>query len=74
MLVQLKRIRTSRSLEEALQVRLDFRWLAEARSIDHTTISNIGECPEQGIEFYSPAGPENPAYREGEKGGLFVMP
>lgn len=37
----LKRIRTSRSLEEALQVRLDFRWLAEGRSIDHSTIANF---------------------------------
>lgn len=35
----LKRIRTSRSLEDALQVRLDFRWLAEGRSIDHSTIA-----------------------------------
>lgn len=32
------RITSSRSLEEALQVRLDFRWLAEGRRIDHTTI------------------------------------
>ena len=35
----LKRVRTSRALEEALQVRLDFRWLAEGRSIDHSTIA-----------------------------------
>ena len=35
----LKRIRTSRALEEALQVRLDFRWLAEGRTIDHSTIA-----------------------------------
>lgn len=34
----LKRIRTSRGLEDALNVRTDFRWLAEGRSIDHTTI------------------------------------
>lgn len=34
----LKRIRTSRSLEEAIEVRNDFRWLVEGRSIDHTTI------------------------------------
>ncbi|MDX1320306.1 MAG: FAD-dependent oxidoreductase, partial [Oceanospirillum sp.] len=27
--------------EEALQVRLDFRWLVEGRSIDHTTISEF---------------------------------
>ena len=32
------RISSSRALEEALQVRLDFRWLAEGRQIDHTTI------------------------------------
>ena len=31
-------VRSSRQLEEALQMRLDFRWLAEARSIDHSTI------------------------------------
>ena len=37
----LTRIRTSRALEEALQVRLDFRWLVEGRSIDHTTISEF---------------------------------
>jgi len=37
----LKRIRTSRALEEALQVRLDFRWLAEGRSIDHSTIAGF---------------------------------
>ena len=29
------------TLEEALQVRLDFRWLVEGRSIDHTTISEF---------------------------------
>lgn len=34
----MKRIRTSRALEEALEVRNDFRWLVEGRSIDHTTI------------------------------------
>ena len=37
----LKRIRTSRALEEALQVRLDFRWLAQGRSIDHSTIAKF---------------------------------
>ena len=35
----LKRIRTSRALEDALQVRMDFRWLAEGRSIDHSTLA-----------------------------------
>jgi transposase len=34
-------IRTSRALEEALHVRVDFRWLAEGRSIDHTTLSEF---------------------------------
>ena len=37
----LRRTRSSRALEEALQMRLDFRWLAEGRSIDHTTISEF---------------------------------
>lgn len=37
----LKRIRTGRTLEDALQVRTDFRWLAEGRSIDHSTICNF---------------------------------
>lgn len=37
----LTRIRTSRALEEALRVRLDFRWLVEGRWIDHTTISEF---------------------------------
>ena len=37
----LKRIRTSRALEEALQVRMDFRWLVEGRWIDHSTISKF---------------------------------
>ena len=37
----LTRIRSSRMLEEALRVRLDFRWLAEGRSIDHTTLSEF---------------------------------
>lgn len=37
----LVRIRSSRALEEALQVRLDFRWLVEGRSIDHSTISEF---------------------------------
>jgi transposase len=37
----MNRIRSSRALEEALQVRIDFRWLAEGRSIDHTTLSEF---------------------------------
>jgi transposase len=35
------RIRSSRSLEEALIVRSDFRWLVEGRTIDHTTLSEF---------------------------------
>ena len=37
----LTRIRSSRALEEALRVRLDFRWLVEGRTIDHTTLSEF---------------------------------
>lgn len=37
----LTRIRSSRKLEEALMVRLDFMWLAEGRTIDHTTLSEF---------------------------------
>src|SRR5262245_39050474 len=37
----LKRIRSSRALEEALVLRLDFRWLVEGRTIDHTTLSEF---------------------------------
>lgn len=37
----LKRIRSSRALEEALTLRLDFRWLVEGRTIDHTTLSEF---------------------------------
>lgn len=37
----LKRVRSSRALEEALLVRMDFRWLVEGRSIDHTTLSEF---------------------------------
>jgi transposase len=35
------RIRASRRLEEALQVRNDFRWLVEGRTIDHSTFSGF---------------------------------
>ena len=35
------RIRASRKLEEALQVRIDFRWLAHGMSIDHSTLSEF---------------------------------
>jgi transposase len=37
----LTRIRSSRALEEALLVRMDFRWLVEGRTIDHTTLSEF---------------------------------
>jgi transposase len=37
----LTRIRSTRALEEAQSVRIDFMWLAEGRSIDHTTISKF---------------------------------
>ena len=37
----IKRIRSSRALEEALEVRTDFRWLAQGWSIDHTTLSRF---------------------------------
>lgn len=42
------RIRASRKLEEALRVRIDFRWLAHGMSIDHTTLSEFRrKHPEQ---------------------------
>jgi len=44
------RVRTSRALEEALRVRLDFRWLAEGRRIDHTTISIFHHKHKQLVE------------------------
>lgn len=37
----LTRIRSTRALEESLQMRIDFKWLVEGRSIDHTTISKF---------------------------------
>ena len=37
----LTRIRSTRMLEDALRVRIDFIWLAEGRSIDHSTISKF---------------------------------
>lgn len=42
------RISSSRALEEALQVRLDFRWLTQSRRIDHSTICKfrIGNADE----------------------------
>lgn len=35
------RIRASRRVEEALKVRLDFKWLAHGMTIDHSTISEF---------------------------------
>lgn len=35
------RIRASRKLEEALQVRNDFRWLVEGQTIDHSTFADF---------------------------------
>lgn len=37
----LVKIRASRKLEAALEERIDFRWLVEAASIDHTTLSEF---------------------------------
>jgi transposase len=37
----LTRIRSTRMLEEATRVRIDFIWLAEGRKLDHTTISTF---------------------------------
>jgi transposase len=37
----LTRVRSSRRLEEALRIRLDFRWLVEDRSVDHSTLSEF---------------------------------
>lgn len=45
-----KRIRTSRGLEDALQVRADFRWLAEGRSLDHTTISKFRQSNTEALK------------------------
>jgi transposase len=35
----LKRLRSTRELEEATRMRLDFRWWLEGRSVDHSTFS-----------------------------------
>jgi transposase len=37
----LTNVRSSRKLEEALTIRLDFMWLVEGRTIDHTTLSEF---------------------------------
>ena len=46
----LTRIRSSRALEEALCVRLDFRWLAEGRTIDHTTLSTFRKAHPEALK------------------------
>jgi transposase len=45
----LTRIRSSRTLEEALTVRIDFMWLVEGRTIDHTTLSEFRRKNTQGL-------------------------
>ena len=45
-----KRIRSSRALEEAIEVRLDFRWLVHGRSIDHSTISGFRQAHAQPLK------------------------
>ena len=37
----MSRVRASRSLEEALTMRIDFRWLASGHTADHTTLSEF---------------------------------
>lgn len=39
----MKRIRSSRALEEAIQIRIDFRWLVHGMTIDHSTICRFRE-------------------------------
>lgn len=43
-------LRSSRRLEEALQMRFDFRWLAQGRRIDHTTISEFRRLHSQALK------------------------
>ena len=48
------RIRASRKLEEALNVRVDFLWLAHGMSIDHTTLSEFRrKHPDQLRELFA---------------------
>jgi len=42
------RISSSRALEEALQVRLGFRWLAEGRRIDHSSAGCVKRIKRNG--------------------------
>ena len=46
----LTRIRSSRQLEEALVVRIDFRWLAEGRRIDHSTICSFRQSKHERLQ------------------------
>lgn len=46
----LTRVRSSRKLEESLRVRLDFLWLAEGRTIDHTTLSEFRRRQGKGLK------------------------
>ena len=46
----MNRIRSSRQIEQALEVRLDFLWLAEGRSIDHTTICKFRRKHKKALE------------------------
>jgi transposase len=46
----LMRVRASRMVEEALQVRMDFLWLAQGRTIDHTTISEFRRKHQTGLK------------------------
>jgi transposase len=46
----LARVRTSRLVEEALQVRMDFLWLAQGRTIDHTTFSEFRRKHKAGLK------------------------
>lgn len=46
----LTRVRTSRKLEEALLVRLDFMWLAEGFTLDHSTLSKFRRQHQAGIK------------------------
>ena len=56
-------VRSSRRLEEALEMRLDFRWLGEGRSIDHSTLCRFRQSHSdrlKGCSFKSPWSPNRP--------------
>jgi len=46
----LTRVRSSRKLEEALLVRLDFMWLAEGHTLDHSTLSKFRRQHQAGLK------------------------